>query len=467
MRVGQNIDTRVSATLTMTPRLQQAIRLLQLSVTELSAYINEQIAENPLLVAENNEQSFSEDSNQEFSSDHDRDSFSEPLQVMERDPMEEGNGQNPRLRCEQTLQDHLTLQLSVVAENDEEYKTGLILIHCLNSRGYLEIEAQEIAEQFRIHLSLVEKMIGVMQGFDPVGVFARNIEECLRIQLKEKNALTDGIDTLLKNLEGLLQENPHVLAKRCNLSVAELQECLAVLRELNPHPASGFLINTDQDHVIPDGFIQKNADNKFIFELNLSAVPQVLLNSGYYHELRDRLKKPEEKQFLQAKFAHANWLMQALNQRLMTLKRVGNAIAQHQQEFFLKGMVGLKSLTLKMIADQLDMHESTISRVTTSKYVSTPQGTFELKFFFSQSLVSISDGAEDVSAKSVQNAILDLVRNESQSAPLSDEQLVGKLGEKGMLIARRTISKYRKILKIPSSQERRNYYMLGLKKIQS
>jgi RNA polymerase sigma-54 factor len=202
----------------------------------------------------------------------------------------------------------------------------------------------------------------------------------------------------------------------------------------------------------------------FVFELNMNTLPQILLNSPYYNELRGKLKKPDEKQFLQAKYAHANWLMQALNQRLVTLKRVASAIVQHQQEFFSKGMHGLKSLTLKTIADQLDMHESTVSRITTAKYISTPRGTFELKFFFSQSITSISEGQEDVSAKSVQNAIADLVSKESQTAPLSDEQLVSKLGEKGMLVARRTISKYRKILRIPSSQERRNYYTLGLKK---
>ena len=156
--------------------------------------------------------------------------------------------------------------------------------------------------------------------------------------------------------------------------------------------------------------------------------------------------------------------MQALHQRIVTLQRVASAITDHQQEFFSKGIQGLKPLTLKMIADQLDIHESTVSRITTAKYVSTPRGTYELKFFFSQSLTSISEGQEDVSVKSVQNAIVDLVGNESQHSPLSDEQLAIKLGERGMLIARRTISKYRKILKIPSSQERRNYYILGLKK---
>ncbi len=466
MKIGSNIDVRVSATLAMTPRLQQAIRLLQLSVTELSAYVNEQASENPLLAVETSEQSFAEpqEDSQEFSSDDDG-SSNESLQFEKRDPMQEGgNAQNPRLRCEQTLQDYLQLQLSLVANNREEYLTGLILINCLNSYGYLDTDIHEIVEQFGAKLELVEKMITVMQTFDPVGIFSRNIEECLRVQLKEKNALTPEMDLVLQNLGGLLQDSPNMLARKCKLSIDELQRCLSVLRQLNPRPSSGFLTNIDHDNVVPDGFIQKNADNQFVFELNLSSLPQVLLNSSYYHELRCKLTKPDEKQFLQAKFAHANWLMQALNQRLITLKRVGTAIAQHQQEFFSKGMLGLKSLTLKAIADQLGMHESTVSRITTAKYVSTPRGTFELKFFFSQSITSISEGQEDVSAKSVQNAIMELVNKESQTSPLSDEQLVRKLSEKGMLVARRTISKYRKILKIPSSQERRNCYTLGLKK---
>jgi len=466
MKIGSNIEARVSTTLAMTPRLQQAIRLLQLSVTELSAYVNEQASENPLLVVENTEQSFAEQKEgpQEFSADCDDERSSEGLQFEERNPMQEGNSQNPRLRCEQTLQDYLQLQLSLVVNNHEEYLTGIILINCLNSYGFLEIDLSEIAEQFGIEPELVEKMIVVMQKFDPVGIFSRNIEECLKAQLKEKNALTPKMDLVLQNLGGLLQGNPAMLARRCNLSISELQQCLAELQKLNPRPSSGFLTNIDHDNVIPDGFIQKNSDNQFVFELNMSVLPQVLLDSAYYHELRGKLAKPDEKQFLQAKFAHANWLMQALNQRLITLKRVGSAIVEHQQEFFSKGMLGLKSLTLKTIADQLEMHESTVSRITTAKYVSTPRGTFELKFFFSQSIVSISEGQEDVSAKSVQNAIKDLVNQELEATPLSDEQLVGKLSEKGMLVARRTISKYRKILKIPSSQERRNFYALGLKK---
>ena len=340
----------------------------------------------------------------------------------------------------------------------------MVLINSLNAYGYLEVDAAEIAEQFGAELELVEKMIAVMQRFDPIGIFSRNVEECLRVQLQEKNALTPKMDLLLQNIDGLLQGSPSVLARKCKLSIEELQKCLSELRELNPRPSSGFLMNTYDDNVIPDGFIHKNADDEFVFELNMNTLPQILLNSPYYNELRGKLKKPDEKQFLQAKYAHANWLMQALNQRLVTLKRVASAIVQHQQEFFSKGMHGLKSLTLKTIADQLDMHESTVSRITTAKYISTPRGTFELKFFFSQSITSISEGQDDVSAKSVQNAIADLVSKESQIAPLSDEQLVSKLGEKGMLVARRTISKYRKILRIPSSQERRNYYTLGLKK---
>ncbi len=466
MKIGSNIDARVSATLAMTPRLQQAIRLLQLSVTELNTYLNEQASENHLLTIESADQSLAiaQDGPQEFSIDSDDENPNESLQFEERDSTQQGDTQNPRLRSEQTLQEYLQLQLSLVANNSDEYHTGLALIDCLNAYGYLEVDEQEIATQLGVDYGLIEKMIIVMQKFDPIGIFSRNVEECLRIQLQEKKLLTPEMEQLLTNIENILHSNPTVLARKCQLSIDNLQKCLSTLRQLNPRPSSGFLINVYNDNVIPDGFIQKTADDVFVFELNVNTLPQVILNSPYYHELRGKLKKPDERQFLQAKFAHANWLMQALHQRLVTLQRVAGAIVQHQQEFFLKGVQGLKPLTLKTIADQLDIHESTVSRITTAKYISTPRGTYELKFFFSQSLTSISEDQEDVSAKSVQNAIADLVDQEQQTSPLSDEQLVAKLGEKGMLVARRTISKYRKILKIPSSQERRNYYTLGLRK---
>lgn len=465
MKIGSNIEARVSTTLAMTPRLQQAIRLLQLSVTDLCAYVNEQASENPLLTIENVDQSslHTQEDPQEFSIDSDDENPNE-LQFKERDPTQQNNVQNPRLRSEQTLQEYLQLQLSLVVNNSDEYHIGLALINCLNTHGYLEIDEHELAAQLGVEHSLVEHMITIMQKFDPIGIFSRSVEECLRIQLQEQNLLTPEMDKVLANLQNLLHSNPSALARKCQLSMDSLQDCLSALRQLNPRPSSGFLINMCNDSIIPDGFIHKIAGDVFVFELNANTLPQVVLNSPYYHELRGQLKKPDEKQFLQAKFAHANWLMQALHQRIVTLKRVASAITDHQQEFFSKGIQGLKPLTLKMIADQLDIHESTVSRITTAKYVSTPRGTYELKFFFSQSLTSISEGQEDVSVKSVQNAIVDLVGKEPQNSPLSDEQLAIKLGERGMLVARRTVSKYRKILKIPSSQERRNCYTLGLRK---
>lgn len=466
MTIGSNIESRVSSTLSMTPRLQQAIRMLQLSVTELNAFLNEQATENPLIMVENTDTSLTstDEPPEEFLPDND-DEFKNDYQAFEeRDPAQEPNTQNPRLRSEQTLQEYLQVQLSVVTSSTTEYYIGLVLINSLNSYGYLEVEAQEIANQLNVDISLVQKMINLMQKFDPTGIFSRNVSECLRIQLHEKNLLTPELDKVLENLDGLVQGSPANLAKKCNLSIENLQKCLQELRQLNPRPSSGFLTNILNDSIIPDGFIQKDSEGIFVFELNTNTLPQVFINSNYYNELRDKLKKTDEKQFLQAKFAHANWLMQALHQRITTLNRVASAIVEHQQEFFLYGMKGLKSLNLKTIADQLDIHESTVSRVTTSKYISTPRGTFELKFFFSQAITSISNGQDYVSAKSVQNAIMDLVSKESATAPLSDEQLVTKLGEKGMIVARRTISKYRKILKIPSSQERRNSYTFGLKK---
>ncbi len=466
MTIGSNIESRASTTLSMTPRLQQAIRMLQLSVTELDAYVNEQVSENPLLLLENIEHpSLSlQERPQEFSPDCDDESPNDYAHYEEREPIQEASTQNPRLRSEQTLQDYLQLQLSVVASCEDEYRIGLVLINCLNAYGYLEADVSEISAQLNVDSRLVEKMINMMKGFDPVGIFSRSIEECLRIQLREKNLLTPEMELLLENLEGLLHDNPTALAKKCKLNIDSLQRNLLQLRQLNPRPSSGFLMNVYNDNIIPDGFVQRNPEGVFVFELNTDMLPQVFLNSPYYTELRAKLKKPDEKQFLQAKYAHANWLMQALNQRITTLKRVADAITQYQQAFFSEGMHGLKSLTLKTIADQLDIHESTVSRITTSKYISTPRGTFELKFFFSQSITSISEGQDAVSAKSVQNAILELISNEPQTFPLSDEQLVSKLGGLGMIVARRTVSKYRKILKIPSSQERRNFYIFGLKK---
>jgi RNA polymerase sigma-54 factor len=466
MRIGNNIESRVSTTLTMTPRLQQAIRLLQLSTTDLSNFINEQAVENPLISIENasgvslqnSEPSNKTDSNNEYEYDNNW-----STQDNNKD-FDNDWSNNNRLRTDQTLQEYLTQQLSVIAKNQKQYSIGIVLIDHLNEDGYLKIDEEEIANQLSVKTEEVTETIALMQKFDPAGVFARNVQECLRIQLIEKNLLTANMQKILEHIDLLLCINPNQLAKKCSVSIEVLQDHLEILRQLNPRPASGFVTHQNNDGIIPDGFVNKNVDGSFAFELNMESIPNVLLNNSYYTELRSCLKKNDEKQFLQAKLNHANWLIQALHQRFVTLQRVGDAIVNHQQDFFKNGAGSIKSMTLKMIADQLDIHESTVSRVTTEKYISTPRGTFELKFFFSQSLTSISEGSTDVSSKSVQTEILNLIKSEPKQTPLSDEQLVARLGESGMIIARRTIAKYRNILKIPSSQERKNKYLLGLKK---
>lgn len=470
MRIGNNIESRVSTTLAMTPRLQQAIRLLQLSTTDLSHFIHEQVTENPLLTVENAEavslenKDFKENSTNDFDEDNIDYDYQDREFVKDYNSEFENNwNNNPRLRTDQTLNQYLEQQLLLVAKNQTQYAIGLVLIDSLNEHGYLETNTEDISVQLNVTVEEVETVIALMQKFDPVGIFARNVQECLRIQLLEKNTLTDSMQKLLENIDCLLSISPNQLAKKCGLSIEELQYNLSELRKLNPRPASGFVLHHGNDGVIPDGFVTKNTDGSFSFELNADSLPKVILNGSYYHELRGCLKKSDDRQFLQAKLAHANWLTQALHQRFVTLQRVANAIVEHQQDFFKNGASSIKSMTLKMIADQLDIHESTVSRVTTEKYISTPRGTYELKFFFSSSLTSIAEGTSDVSAKSVQTAILNLIRQESKQAPLSDEQLVSKLGESGMIVARRTIAKYRGILKIPSSQERRNKYILGLK----
>jgi RNA polymerase sigma-54 factor len=470
MRIGTQIDSRVATTLAMTPRLQQAIRLLQLSTTDLSSFIHEQAIENPLLIVENAEslsldnKDSKEDVVDSFDSNGSDHDYEDSLYLQESNSDFENDWQsNPRLRTEQTLNQYLEQQLSLVACSKTQYAIGVILIDHLNEHGYLDINIDDMVTQLNVTTEEVNATIELMQKFDPVGIFARNVQECLRIQLQEKNMLTENMAKLLEHIDCLLSISPNQLAKKCGITLEELQDNLSQLRTLNPHPSSSFIVSNSNDAIIPDGFVHKNVDGNFSFELNPDSLPKVLLNGNYYHELRGCLKKTDDKQFLQAKLAHANWLIQALHQRFVTLQRVASAIVDYQKDFFKNGAGSLKSMTLKMIADQLDVHESTVSRVTTEKYISTPRGTFELKFFFSSSLTSISEGSVDVSAKSVQTAIINLIRNEPKQTPLSDEQLVAKLGESGMIVARRTIAKYRNILKIPSSQERRNKYMLGLK----
>ncbi len=447
MNVTSTINIKQTQGLNMSMNLQQAIRLLQLSSIELENYVHEQIAENPLLIAKDDTTSAvskSENINSKSNSDWDKDDF---------------------LQCytqAQSLKDFLLEQLhSLVNANTQEFQVAFALIEHIDERGYLDTHLENIAKDLNIGLEKVEQALRLIHQMEPTGIGARNLIECLTLQLQEKKIYDNNFKLLLENLSLVAEKGISSVSKIININVSEIQAMLETIRTLNPRPASGFLHTANPDILIPDGFVELSDSGVYHFRLNLEHVPEILLNTSYYHELKKTLRSPRDMAYISKQYQQANWLISALQQRYLTLQKVASAITEQQHSFFKDGISGLKPLTLKNLANQLDLHESTISRITTNKYIMTPRGNFELKFFFSQGITSIQDGTEMISSRAVKSAISRLVKDEPAKMPLSDEQIVAKLGEEGIIVARRTIAKYRGILNIPSSSKRRQDYSIN------
>ncbi|OFW96198.1 MAG: RNA polymerase sigma-54 factor, partial [Alphaproteobacteria bacterium RIFCSPHIGHO2_12_FULL_45_9] len=301
----------------------------------------------------------------------------------------------------------------------------------------------------------IESVLLRLKKFDPTGVFAHDLAECLALQLEEQGELTESFKVLLQNLPLLAQHDYKKLAKVCNVDEDELSEMTALLRTLNPRPSSRF------DHVvaqtaIPDVLMKalpKNIGGGWRVELNTDTLPRVLVNQQYYTDVSARTKDKGEREYLTTQLNNASWLVKALEQRAMTILKVASEIVERQDGFFLYGIEFLKPLTLREIAEAIDMHESTVSRVTTGKFIGTPRGLFELKFFFSSSIEG-ADGTA-ISSQSVKARIKALTDAETLENILSDDDLVEALNKEGMNVARRTVAKYREALGIQSSVQRR------------
>lgn len=462
--INQNIEIKANQTLAMTPRLQQAIQLLQLSVVELNAYIQTQVEENPLLqkveISLNNESNIEARSpNVDYNIDEDwkEGGGSEDTLLF-------GNGNSeeydPLINvCQQrTLTEHLLEQL-IIFEDPLDKAIGEFLIYHLNTAGFLEIELEEIAKDFAVDLNKVKYILSVMQGFEPTGVFAKNLIECFQLQLKERGLLSYEMDCFLDKVHMLTSHPLQKIAKAAFISVEKCHEFIKILRTLSPKPADGFL-KTEPQILIADVNMKRNEIGEWTPYLNAEAMPHIIIKSDYYHDLKNKIKLKEDHQYMNERFSHAQWLVQSLTQRAQTLLLVSLEIVRHQQAFFDHGYNYFKPLNLKKIAEALNIHESTVSRITTSKYISTPRGIFSLKFFFSSSVSPLYEN-EAVSSKRIQEAIRNLVRSEATHAPLSDDAIVVKLDQMGLNVARRTINKYRKILCIPSSTQRKRFYELN------
>ena len=503
MALGQRLELRQGQGLVITPQLQQAIKLLQLSNLELEAVIETELERNPLLQRDDADPIG--DSNDSDAPTADQDSGeSRELELGDRDAAQansdmdasnsdvygddapalreresvvsdsnegpmvdwskagkgggafdgDDDGLERALTREKTLCEHLTDQALIAHFNAPEMAIAQILIDAVDDAGYMRVPLEEIADRLGCDLALVEKVLNVCQGFEPTGIMARSVPECLRLQLVERNRFDPAMSALIDNLELLARRDLSALRKVCGVDEDDMSEMIAELKSLNPRPGAAFGAEMSQT-VVPDVFVRADAGGGWRIDLNSDTLPRVLIDQKYHAKVATSARSDAEKSYLSECMNQANWLIKSLDQRARTILKVSSEIVRQQDAFFVYGVEYLRPLNLKTVADAIGMHESTVSRVTSNKYIATPRGVFELKFFFTSSIAS-SDGTSAHSAESVRFKIKNLIDSEKVSGEiLSDDRIVELLKEAGVDIARRTVAKYREALRIPSSVERK------------
>jgi len=506
MAVRQRMDLRQSQTLVMTPQLQQAIKLLELSSQDLAAYVENELEQNPLLERDDGTGEGSGDSAAEPGDEPARPDASDPVDASEfaasatmpdspESPLDvdydnlwtndgpdamaalpsslassgrvEGDDAEGSRALEQTLsratslREHLSEQINVDLADATERLIGLALIEQLDEAGYVVGDLTEVADRLGCSRSQVEAILSRLQQFDPPGIFARNLAECLALQLKDRNRLDPAMQTLLEHLDLLAQGERDRLMRLCGIDAVDLADMVAEIRALNPKPAEAFS-TTPVMPVVPDILMRRAADGGWLIELNPDALPRVLVNESYVAKIRRSAIDKAAKEFINDRVTAANWLVRALQQRATTVLKVATEIVRQQDGFFRHGVQRLKPLTRREVAESIAMHESTVSRVTTNKYIATPRGLYELRYFFG-SAIADAEGGLGHSAEAVRTRIKVLIDAESPRAVLSDDRIADTLRGEGMDIARRTVAKYRESLRIPSSSQRRRAKALHLR----
>lgn len=481
MANGPKLELRQSQSLVMTPQLQQSIKLLQMSSMELTEFLEQAALSNPILSLDDGSREGEEGAAGAASGDdgdgtmddlygedyadlwddefHTPDQSLAPLEQTLTIRQSDGGGDeddSPWIERMSaggvSLRDHLQEQLHVDVTDPVRRIIGTHLIDMLDDSGYLRDDIAPLAQLLGCHPGLIEETIAQLQGFDPPGVFARDLKECLAIQLKERDRLDPAMAALLEHLNLVADKDMKALQRLCGVSREDLDDMLAEIRALNPRPASGFAMEAPST-VTPDVVVRK-LNKGWKVELNPDALPRILVNQQYYGMVVSRARNAADKKFINDSMSEANWIAKALDQRARNMLNVAGEIVERQQEFLNIGISGLKPMVLREIAAKLGIHESTVSRVTANKYIQTPRGTYEMKYFFSSSIQS-SFGGDDISSEAVKHAIRQLIEGESPSEILSDDDLATMLKDKGMDVARRTVAKYREAMGFGSSVQRR------------
>ena len=500
MAIGPRLDLRQSQSLVMTPQLRQAIKLLQFNNMEVSAFIDEELERNPLLERDERDDAppleraaidqmpIAHGESTDCAEILSRDDLmlAGPGRLDQVDHAETydpgsagdgpgaGPGRGPAFDDDErgiddfaehrtSLRDHLGEQLRLSFHDRRERLIGAHLIAMLEPSGRLSAPPEALAQAMGCPLADVEAVRARMMRFDPVGMFARDLRECLAVQLAELNRLDPAMAMLLDHLELLAKRDLKRLMQICEVDAADLTDMIAEIRRLDPKPGANW-DSTPLIPVVPDVLMRvapikpvpdRNGDlgGGWVLELNPETMPRVLVNQKFSARVLPRCSR-EEKSFLAEKLQNANWLVKSLQQRAQTILKVSAEIVRQQEGFFREGVGHLRPLILRDIADAVEMHESTVSRVTAGKYIATPRGIFELKYFFTTAIASAS-GGELHSAESVRHRIRDMVARETADAILSDDAIVAALRAEGVDIARRTVAKYRDALRIPSSVQRK------------
>lgn len=492
MALSPRLEFRQAQSLTLTPQLMQSIKLLQLSHLELNNFVDEELLRNPLLEREEGGESTDAEPTEaperavELSAYEDTvaqgDRIKDAEQIAEgydtavenvfpdatpndigavsgpdRNGSFEG-GEAPDLdqfvASRPRLADHLEAQAQMLLRTQADRLIGQHLIDGLNEAGYLAVELEAVAELLGAELGDVEAVLGALQGCDPIGVFARTVPECLALQLRERDRLDPMMQRLLDNLGLVAEHNLTALMKVVGCDREDLADMLGELRLLDPRPGLAF-DSAPIEAVVPDVFVRSGPHGAWQIELNTETLPRVLVNRVYYAEVTKKTRDTAEKTFLSDCLQTANWLTKSLDQRAQTITKVAAEIVKQQDGFLTHGVAHLKPMTLKMVAEEIEMHESTVSRVTANKYMATPRGLYEMKYFFTTA-ISSSDGGGDHSAEAVRHRIKQLIDAEPASDILSDDTIAELLRkEQGIDVARRTVAKYREGMNIPSSVIRR------------
>ncbi len=355
--------------------------------------------------------------------------------------------------AEISLADHLAEQLALAIVDPMRRLIGRHLIDSVDEAGYLRVDLVQVAEKLGAPLDLVESVLAVLQTFDPAGVCARSLGECLALQLKERNRVDPAMQVLVDHLELLARREFAALRRLTRVDDDDLAEMIGEIRALNPKPGNAFGSTLVQP-IVPDVVVRAGPDGGWLVELNSETLPKVLVNQSYFARVAKTAKGEKDKLYLSECMQTANWLVKSLDQRAKTILKVATEIVRQQDAFLTHGIQYLKPLNLRIIADAVGMHESTVSRVTSNKYMATSRGIFELKYFFTSSIAS-SEGGEAHSSESVRHRIKELIDRETTDDVLSDDTIVKMLREAGIDIARRTVAKYREAMNIPSSVQRR------------